>query len=149
MGWGALNPEPAPGADDWSSLDPRLTLVAASGGRAVLTVAAAPDWMKGGAAGTTDFSRIEVAPLPEHHDDLASLAARAVARYPGIGAVQVWNEMKGYFDAARGGWDTATYTDLYRRVRDAVKAVGPEVLVGGPYVPLDLWADDDRVPESD
>ncbi len=141
MGWGALDPEPAPGADDWSSLDPRLTVVAASGGRAVLTAAGAPDWMKGGAAGTTDFSRIEVAPRPEHHDDLAALVARAVARYPGIGAVQVWNEMKGYFDASRNTWDVVTYTDLYRRVRDAVKAVRADVLVGGPYVPLDLWAD--------
>jgi hypothetical protein len=56
--------------------------------------------------------------------------------------------MKGYFDAARDGWDVATYTDLYRRVRDAVKAVRPGVLVGGPYVPLDLWADDGVAPSD-
>ncbi len=130
---------PAAGDDDRASLDPRLALVAASVGRAVLTAAAAPGWMKGGAPGTTDLSRIEVAPRPEHHDDLAALTARAVARYPGIGAVQVWNEMKG---------DAATCTDLYRRVRDAVKAVRAEVLVGGPYVPPDLWADPDVAPSA-
>lgn len=148
MGWGALDPEPAPGADDWSSLDPRFSLIATTGGRAVLTVAGAPDWMKGAPPGTTDFARLEEAPLPRHYDDLAALAARAVARYPQVAAVLVWNEFKGFYDEARGGWDAAGYTDLYERVAAAVKRARPEVLVGGPYVPMDLWASGDVAPSD-
>ncbi|WP_018334295.1 hypothetical protein [Actinomycetospora chiangmaiensis] len=143
MGWGALNPEPAPGQDDFSSLDPRMAL-----GTSVLTVAAAPDWMKGGEPGTTDFSRIEVAPRPEHADDLAALAARAVRRYPQVRTVLVWNELKGFFDDARNAWDIATYTALHDRVAAAVKAVRPDVLVGGPYAPIDLWASDTVAPSD-
>ncbi|GLZ50612.1 hypothetical protein [Actinomycetospora sp. NBRC 106378] len=143
MGWGALNPEPAPGRDDFSSLDPRMAL-----GTSVLTIAAAPDWMKGGAPGTTDFSRIEVAPRPEHHDDLAALAARAVLRYPQVRTVLVWNELKGFFDEARNAWDVVAYTDLCDRVTAAVKAARPEVVVGGPYAPVDLWASAEVAPSD-
>ena len=54
MGWGALNPEPAPGQFAWESLDARVTLIGRSGGEPVLTLCCAPDWMKGGEPGTTD-----------------------------------------------------------------------------------------------
>lgn len=140
MGFGALNPEPAPGVYDWSSLDDRMALIRETGGTTVFTAAGAPDWMKGGAPGESDYSTIEVAPRPEHYDDFARLTATAVARYPQIRAVQVWNELKGFYDPATNNWDAAGYTDLYNRVYRAVKRVRPDVEVGGPYIPLDAWS---------
>ncbi len=140
MGFGVLNPEPSPGAYDWTSLDTRMRLIADTGGETVLTLAAAPDWMKGGAPGSTNWSRIEDAPFPAHYDDFAALCAAAVRRYPQVRHVQVWNELKGFYDAARNRWDVEAYAVLYDRVYRAVKAVRPDVAVGGPYIPLDAWA---------
>ncbi|NMO90348.1 hypothetical protein [Actinomycetospora sp. TBRC 11914] len=140
MGFGVLNPEPAPGVFDWSRLDQRMGLVRETGGTTVLTLAGAPDWMKGGAPGVTDFSRIEVAPDRAHYADFARLAAAAVQRYPQIQYVQVWSELKGFYSAAANDWDAASYTDLYNAVYDAVKQARPTVRLGGPYVAIDSWA---------
>jgi hypothetical protein len=46
MGWGALNPEPAPGHYDWTTLDRRVAFIQRSGGTPVITLCCAPDWMK-------------------------------------------------------------------------------------------------------
>jgi hypothetical protein len=53
----------------------------------------------------------------------------------------VWNELKGFYDAARNRWDYEAYTDLYNQVYDALKSVNPGIQVGGPYVPMDSWSD--------
>lgn len=137
MGFGTLNPEPAPGDYDWSSLDTRMKLAADTGGKTVLTLCCAPDWMKGGRAGQTDWSKLEVAPTPDRFGDFAALAAAAVARYPQIQRVLVWNELKGFYNAEANRWDYEGYTALYNKVYTAVKAVRPGVQVGGPYVVLD------------
>ncbi len=141
MGWGALNPAPSPAERDWSSLDARIELIRRTGGEPVLTLCCAPDWMKGGQAGSTDWSRLEDAPDPAHEASFASLAAEAVRRYPDVRHVLVWNELKGFYDPVANRWDAARYTRLYNAVFDAVKAVDPGVLVGGPYVVMDSWAD--------
>ncbi|MDQ1663412.1 MAG: hypothetical protein QOJ68_3392 [Blastococcus sp.] len=140
MGWGTLNPEPSPGTFDWSTLDSRIGTITAMGAQPVLTLCCAPDWMKGGRAGSTDWSRLEVAPTPDHYDDFASLAAQAAARYPQVRRFLVWNELKGFFDSVRNDWDAAAYTDLYNQVYRAVKKVRPDALVGGPYVVFDSWS---------
>ncbi|NMH97680.1 hypothetical protein [Pseudonocardia acidicola] len=134
MGFGTLNPEPAPGQYDWSSLDKRMQLIKDTGGRTVLTLCCAPDWMKGGTPGQTDWSKLEVAPDPSHFDDFAALAAEAVQRYPQIERVLVWNELKGFYHADQNRWDYEGYTALYNKVYTAVKAVRPDVQIGGPYV---------------
>ena len=144
MGWGALNPEPSPGRYEWQSLDARMQLIERTGGSTLLTLAVAPDWMKGGEPGTTDWSRIEVAPTREHFDDFAALAARAVQRYPQVERVQVWNELKGFYDTGRNKWDYEGYTDLYNAVYDEVKAVRPDVEVGGPYISMNSWTHPDE-----
>jgi hypothetical protein len=134
MGFGTLNPEPAPGEFDWSSLDERMQLVKETGRRTVLTLCCSPDWMKGGEPGQTDWSQLETAPEPAHFDDFAALAAQAVQRYPQIERVVVWNELKGFYDNDKNRWDYEGYTELYNKVYTAVKAVRPDVEVGGPYV---------------
>ncbi|MFC4947579.1 hypothetical protein [Pseudonocardia sp. GCM10023141] len=136
MGFGTLNPEPSPGDYQWASLDQRMQLIKDSGGQTVLTLCCAPDWMKGGKPGTTDWSHLEYAPTPDHYADYADLAAKAVARYPQVKRVVVWNELKGFYDQDQNRWDYEDYTNLYNAVYTAVKAVRPDVLVGGPYAVL-------------
>ncbi|GII78427.1 hypothetical protein Sru01_34090 [Sphaerisporangium rufum] len=137
MGWGAGNPEPMPGKYDFRDLDRRVRLMAETRAQPVLTLCCAPDWMKGGAEGRTDWGKIEVAPRREHFDDYAKLAATVARRYPTVTHYMVWNELKGFFDDAGGRWDAEAYTDLYNRVYTALKAVNPKIQVGGPYVPVD------------
>ncbi|MFR9801438.1 hypothetical protein ACL02T_03925 [Pseudonocardia sp. RS010] len=143
MGFGTLSPEPAPGQYDWSTLDERMALVQRTGARTVLTACCAPDWMKGGVAGQTDWTRLEVAPLPQDFQAYADLVAQTVQRYPQIERVVVWNELKGFFDLRKNRWDHEGYTALYNAVYTAVKAVRPDVAVGGPYpVMISLPPDD-------
>jgi hypothetical protein len=136
MGFGTDNPEPSPGEYDWSSLDARMQLTEKTGDRAMLTLCCAPDWMKGGEEGETDWDTLEDNPEPEFFDDYAALAAAAVQRYPQVERVMVWNEMKGFWNDDENRWDYDGYTELYNQVYTAVKDVRPEVLVGGPYVVL-------------
>lgn len=142
MGWGANNPEPSPGVYDWGSLDRRIALIRRTGGTPVITLCCAPDWMKGGEAGKTDWSRLEVAPTPEHYADFAALAQQVAQRYPDVKHYQVWNELKGFWDAGRNRWDYEGYTTLYNLVYDALKVINPIIQVGGPYVVFDSWGCD-------
>jgi hypothetical protein len=139
MGWGLLNPEPSPGVYEWSGLDARVAAMRATGGEMVITLAAAPDWMKGAAPGTTNWNNIEVAPTPQHYQDFANLAAAIAKRYTDVKYFSVWNEMKGFFDATANHWNYVGYTQMYNDVYDALKAVNPAINVGGPYVNVDLW----------
>jgi len=134
MGWGALNPEPAPGTYDWSTLDARMELISRTGGVPVITLCCAPDWMKGGEPGTTDWDRLTDAPRPEHYGDFAALAAEVARRYPQVRYFQVWNELKGFWDTENNTWDAEGFTDFYNQVYDAVKRVRPDAEIGGPYV---------------
>ncbi|HXV92210.1 MAG TPA: hypothetical protein VD813_02835 [Pseudonocardia sp.] len=136
MGFGTLNPEPSPGEYDWTVLDRRMELTRQTGDRTVLTLCCAPDWMKGGQPGETDWTRLEAAPDPEFFDDFARLSAIAVERYPQIERVLVWNELKGFYRSDENRWDYEGYTELYNQVYTAVKQVRPDVQIGGPYVVL-------------
>lgn len=134
MGFGTLNPEPSPGQYEWGSLDRRMQLTEETGGKAMLTLCCAPDWMKGGRPGATDWTTLEDDVRPEHFRDYAALSAEAVKRYPQVDRVLVWNELKGFYNAEENRWDYEGYTALYNEVYKAVKAVRPDVQVGGPYV---------------
>jgi hypothetical protein len=134
MGWGASNPEPAPGIYDWASLDRRMALIRDTGGTPVITLCCAPDWMKGGLPGLTDWSRLEAAPWPQFFGEFARLSAEVARRYPDVRHFQVWNEMKGFWDSAKNRWRYEDYTALYNEVYRALKGVNPEIKVGGPYV---------------
>lgn len=139
MGWGASNPEPSPGVYDFDRLDERMSLIARTGGMPVITLAGAPDWMKGGKAGTTDWTRLDAAPVARHYDDFAALAATVARRYPQVRHFVVWSEMRGFWDEGRQRWDVESYTTLYNKVYAALKAVDPEIAVGGPYVNVASW----------
>jgi hypothetical protein len=134
MGFGADNPEPSPGVYDFTSLDRRMEFIRRTGGIPVVVLCCAPDWMKGGEPGTTDWNRLEAAPLPEHFADFAALSAVVARRYPYVRHFIVWNEFKGFFDDERKRWEATEYTDLYNGVYDALKAVNPANQVGGPYL---------------
>jgi hypothetical protein len=134
MGWGAGNPEPSPGKYDFTSLDTRLAQMKAYGAQPVITLCCAPDWMKGGQAGTTDWSRLELAPRPEHYADFARLAASVAKRYPQVKYFQIWNEFKGFWDSSANDWNYRAYTEMYNQVYRAVKQARPDAKVGGFYM---------------
>ena len=139
MGWGVGNPEPRPGSFNWEGLDRRIRFIESTGATPVITLAGAPDWMKGGAAGHTNWSRLNDAPLAAHDEDFARLAAAVARRYPRVHYFQVWSELKGYWDTAMNNWDVAAYTELYNDVYRALKAVNRRIEVGGPYVSMVNW----------
>ncbi|TDC25969.1 xylan 1,4-beta-xylosidase [Streptomyces sp. 8K308] len=136
MGWGAENPEPEPGVYDWSSLDERIALIERTGGVPVITLCSAPGWMKG-----ADDWDMDAAPAPEHYDDFADLAVETARRYPQVRYFQVWNELKGFWDEERNRWDHEGYTELYNLVYTRLKEHDPDLIVGGPYVSLNVYAD--------
>jgi hypothetical protein len=111
----------------------------------VITLCCAPDWMKGGEPGETDWSRLEVAPDPEYFDDFTELAVDVARRYPQVKHFVVWNEMKGFFDLERNRWSAEAYTTLYNMVYRTLKAVDPGIQVGGPYVVMDSWSSPDAI----
>lgn len=134
MGWGMPNPMPSPGKEHFAELDKRVALMVETAQRPVIALCCAPDWMKGGIPGSTDWSALEKAPLKEHFDDFADLAARIAKRYPKVKHFLVWNELKGFWNSQTQRWNIEAYTDLYNRVWRAVKAVRPDAQIGGPYV---------------
>jgi hypothetical protein len=134
-GWGALNPNPAPGVYDWRSLDRRIKGIEAAGGTPVITLCCAPDWMT--ALGTNTSRYPNVPPTRAHVGDFADLAARVARRYPGVRHFIVWNEMKGLWNPEEDTWDYRRYTAIYNRIYDAVKAARPDARIGGPYLILE------------
>ncbi len=136
MGWGVDNPEPSPGVYDFDAIANRIALVQAEGGVPVITLAGVPDWMKGGAPGTTDWSQLLVPPLPQYDEDFAHLCAKIAVAFPQVRYFVVWKELHGFWDHDLDGWDAAGYTTLYNDVYTAIKAARPDAMVGGPYAPL-------------
>ncbi|WP_407285989.1 GH39 family glycosyl hydrolase [Streptomyces sp. BP-8] len=148
MGWGAQNPEPSPGRYDFADLDRRIALIRHTGGTPVVTLCCAPDWMKGGTAGGTDWDALEKAPDPAHYADFAALAGKVARRYPDVRHFVVWNEFKGFFDDAKGRWDYEGYTRLYNLVYKELKKADAGIRVGGPYLVMDSHVPGDDTYES-
>jgi hypothetical protein len=139
MGWGTPNPEISPGVYNFNGIAERLNIITSTGGTPVLTLCGAPDWMKGGTAGTTNWSQINVAPLTSHYQDFANLAAKIAATFTQVKYFVVWNELKGFY-VQGSGWNIQGYTQMYNDVYTAIKAVRPDAVVGGPYAPLPALA---------
>jgi hypothetical protein len=139
MGWGTLNPEPFPGQYDWASLDRRMELIRKIGATPILTLCCAPDWMRGEPPGRTDWARVDEGLRPDHFDDYVDLVRRIALRYPDVKHYQVWAEYKGFWTKSPRHWAVASYTDFYNRIYDALKAISPDIKVGGPYAPMAHW----------
>jgi hypothetical protein len=137
FGFGADNVNPAPGVYDWETLDRRVDLMRSMQATPIITLCCAPDWMKGGVAGGTDWSRIEWAPLNSHYQDFANLSREVALRYPDVKHYQVWNELKGFWNDRTNNWNYVEYTKLYNAVYDALKSVDPSIKVGGPYLVIE------------
>jgi hypothetical protein len=129
MDWGLPDPEPRPGSFDFSAIASRIKLITSTGGTPVVTLCAAPDWMKNG-TGT------DTAPTPAHYQDFATLAARIAQTFPRVKYFVVWNELKGFWNRKTNDWNIQGYTAMYNDVYKAIKRVRPDALVGGPYAPM-------------
>lgn len=134
-GWGTVNPNPSPGTYNWVSIDRRVQLMRDLGGTPVITLCCAPDWMT--ALGTESSSYPNLPPTSANFDEFAALARRVAERYPDVEHFVVWNEMKGLWNRGAGQWDLVAYTELYNAVYDALKAVNPNIQVGGPYLVIE------------
>jgi len=153
MGFGALNAELFEDQYDFSSIDVRIGKTNGVGKDAdiiVLTACCAPDWMKGIPTDTTNWDSLEVAPFREHYDDYAELVAEIVKQpeFSNIKYVQVWNEMKGFWDVSQDRWNHEGYTELYNLVWNKVKAVRPDIKIGGPYVVLGSYGSEANAREK-
>ena len=148
MGWGAADPEPSPGQYAWSSLDSRVEVMGATvpATKRMITLCTAPGWMKVG--GSSQEWNMNDAVAPSHYTDFADLAAQTALRYDGkhrgangrllpkVDDFDVWNSMKGFWDATANSWNVAGYTQMYNDVYAAIKAVRPNARIGGPYAPV-------------
>lgn len=133
MDWGLPDPEPSPGVFNLSALAARISLIRSTGGTPVITLCAAPDWMKAG-------SGPEVPPTPGHYHDFALLAAKIAQSFPQVKYFVVWNELKGFWNPADHQFEIGQYTNMYNDVYSAIKQVRPDALVGGPYAPTQPYA---------
>lgn len=133
MDWGLPDPEPSPGRFSLSALASRISLITSTGGTPVVTLAAAPDWMK-------NATGPDVPPSPTHYKDFARLAAKIAQSFPDVKYFVVWNEFKGFWSKAANTWNIQQYTAMYNDVYRAIKRVRPLALVGGPYAPTPPYA---------
>ncbi len=129
MGWGAGNPNPAPGQYNWNDLDHRVELMRSLDSPMFITFCQAPGWMKG-----EDDWAMDEEVLDDYVDEFADLCARVAERYKDVEYFQVWNELKGYWSSSLNNWDYGRYTDMYNAVYAAVKAARPDAKIGGPYI---------------
>ncbi len=149
QGWGVKFPEKEPGVWDWTTLDRRIEFIRSLGGTPVITLCAAPDWMKGPYDAEeeklyTDHGQawwwFEKAPLPQYFEAFAKVCVRVAERYPDVRHFQVWNEMKGFvYEDRHRQFDNhiqfyyEEYTEFYNIVYNALKAHDPTLQVGGFY----------------
>lgn len=133
MDWGLPDPEPSPGVYNLSALAARIRLIRSTGGTPVITLCAAPDWMKAG-------SGPDVPPTPSNYQAFALLAAKIAQAFPQVKYFVVWNEFKGFWSPADHKYKIGLYTEMYNDVYTAIKRVRPDALVGGPYAPTQPYA---------
>jgi hypothetical protein len=123
--------EPEPGAWDFAKYDAIYDADRAKGIKPIFILMFAPQWTW--AAGTpcvqaTDDCRYP--PGADHMDAWRDAAQTLVRRYPGMAALEIWNE-PNYSAFWQGGLDPAAYGRLVVEANDAVKATGSTIPVLG------------------
>jgi hypothetical protein len=139
---------PGDPAYNWSAIDPVIRDAAARGLKVLIITAGAPPWAEGAdkPAGAPDNA------WKPNPTDFANFVTALAHRYPGLYALEVWNEQNGSTSispAFQGKADVSApiYRNLLNAAYDAAKAVNPGLLVlagatdpygdppGGPYPP--------------
>jgi hypothetical protein len=142
-GFGGIYPIGRNGAEDWTALDDRFNRALAGFDNVVLTACCVPAYMEQSINGAP---KEEFAPYwrpkTRYFQDYADVVLETVQRYPNITHIQVWNEMKGFWDLDKNRWDYASYTTLYNTIWNTVKPVRPDIKIGGPYVVLNSYGND-------
>ena len=134
-GWGSLWPfiddAPRSEADSGEILKSRIEKASKDGQEVMITACCAPStFSTTGKAWDLDSSRVR----DDKERLYANRVAEFVSKYPQVKYVQVWNELKGYWDTEHNTWDAESYTRFYNKVYKAVKARRPNVKVSGGYV---------------
>lgn len=150
MGFGSGEVQAADGSYTWTEWNRRVGrpgnvegLMERTGGVKVMTAALSPEHMRVAVA-PADYPLDRVSAYspsswyehkvdPAKLDDYAAHIVTMLTRYSDVEYVQVWNELKGYYNATLNRWDYEEYTAFYNAVYDAVKAFNPAIQVGGPY----------------
>lgn len=142
-GFGANeDPEPAPGVFDMSGIAARLSLIERAGGVPVVSLYAAPAWMRRPDPGSR--RSFEQPPKASDYGAFAQLCAHVASTFRGVKYFVVWNELKGFWNAATHSWNYQAYTTMYNAVYEAVKRVRPTAMVGGPYAVMSAERQPDR-----
>lgn len=104
----------------------------------VLTACNAPPQFRGPA--TDQWGGLNDRVLAQYHQAYADWVGAAVARNKALGRTfthaQLWNEGKGYWNAAENRWNYEECTDLQNHLYDAIKAADSNIQCGGPYPAL-------------
>jgi hypothetical protein len=139
-GFGGVFPVAEDGTEDWTALDRRFLHALDGVEHVVLTACCAPAHMEQ-PDGDDDPGAYSpyLRPKPEFYQDYADVVLATVERYPNITHIQVWNEMKGFWDPDRNRWDYVAYTNLYNTIWNTVKPARPDIKIGGPYVVLNSY----------
>jgi polysaccharide biosynthesis protein PslG len=130
--WAAV--EPSDGSFDWSRTDAVYAAMQQHTPLPIMMLYNAPGWARDPAATCPVAAPCAFPPAAEHDDEWAEFVQAAVARYPDVRAIEIWNEQN-----LRRFWAPAPDPDRYSAVllaaHDAVAAASSDgpVLVGGMF----------------
>lgn len=109
-----------------------------TGSKLMMQAYGIPGWQAGLGLGN-DFTPVSP-DTTGHEDAFAADCALYATRFNGTGGfpllqyMPVWNEMKGMDAGGFNSTERTKYIRIYNKVWTAVKAVRPDMLIGGPYV---------------
>ena len=132
LSWAAI--EPVPGSYAWHETDVIYRAMVAQGAPPIALVMMPPCWA---AAGPPPCAASEIRPVhPAHLEDWTRFVRAAVSRYPGLRALEVWNEpnFSAFYHPLP---DVAGYVEILRRAHRAAKEVRPDLpVLGGSLAPM-------------
>jgi hypothetical protein len=124
------------GTYDWSLSDAQYAAMQKYTPRPIMLLYRAPEWARDPAR-TCQWGAEELCiypPLPQFDDDWKAFVRAAVARYPNVRAIEVWNEpnLATFWSPAA---DPSRYAAILSAAHEAVRAAGSSapVLTGGLY----------------